>query len=131
MDLYWKAVCAALIALLLSLTLEQYGKSFAVLLSVFSICFLLSYALRFFEPIIDFFTKLESLGNLNGTILHVLLKAFGVGLTGEISASVCIDAGNNALGKGIQLLTNAAIFFLSVPVFLVFLDLIQQILTAG
>ena len=41
---------------------------------------------------------------------------------------VCKDAGNESMGKSMQLLGSAAILYLSVPLFAALLELLQKIL---
>lgn len=128
MEIYWKAIGAALVTLILSLALERQGKDFSLLLTLAVSGMLAIAAARFLEPVLDFLSRLENLADWNTDILLTLLKILGIGLTGELSASVCSDGGSAALGKGIRLLSNAAIFYLSIPVYSVFLELIQELL---
>lgn len=101
---------------------------FSLLLSLLTCCIVMLAALTFFRPVLDFLNRLQALGNLNQDILTLLMKILGVGMTGEIAASVCTDAGETALGKGMLFLANAAIFFLSVPIFSSLTDLLQKML---
>ena len=71
---------------------------------------------------------LEELGDINNGLLLTLLKILGIGLTGEIASSVCDDGGSSSLGKGIRMLSNAAVFYLSVPVFSSVIDLIRLLI---
>lgn len=128
MDFFWKAIGAALIAVILALLLEPQSKNFTIVLTVVVTGMIATVAAQFFEPVLDFMTRLEKLGDINHSILLILMKIIGVGLAGEISAAVCKDAGNTSLEKSLCFLTNAAIFYLSVPIFSMLIDLIQQIL---
>ena len=76
----------------------------------------------------EFLRELEGLGDLQGDILRILLKAAGIGLVTEIAAMVCSDAGNGSLGKSLQTMGGCVILYLSLPVFRSFLDLIREIL---
>ena len=69
------------------------------------------------------------MADLQQGMLYALLKVFGIGMSGEIAASVCADAGNTSLVKGIRFLSNAAILYLSIPIFSSLMDLIRQILS--
>lgn len=61
-------------------------------------------------------------------MLGLLLKAVGIGLVSQIAGAVCTDAGNGALARQLQLLGNAAILYLSLPLFSGLLELLQEIL---
>ena len=80
------------------------------------------------EPVLDFLRELETLGDLQGDMLGILLKAVGIGLVSEIAGLVCTDAGNGSLGKTLQMLGSAVILYLSLPIFTAMLELIREIL---
>lgn len=128
MDFFYKTLGAALVSALLSLMLERQNRDFSLLVTLAASCMVLMAAAKLLDPVITFLGKLEALGSLSSEMLLALIKIFGIGMAGEIAASVCTDAGNSSLGKGLQFLTNAAIFYLSIPVFSSLTDIILQIL---
>ena len=128
MGLFWKAAGAVLIAVVLGLSLGKQEKDFAVLLTLAVCCMVMAIAVSYLEPVLDFLRELEALGDLQGDMLGILLKAVGIGLVAEIAGMVCIDAGNGSLGKQLQMLGSAAILYLSIPIFSALLSLIQEIL---
>lgn len=128
MGLFWKAAGAVLIAVVLGLSLGKQEKDFAVLLTLAVCCMVMAIAVSYLEPVLDFLRELEALGDLQGDMLGVLLKAVGIGLVAEIAGMVCTDAGNGSLGKQLQMLGSAAILYLSIPIFSALLSLIQEIL---
>lgn len=128
MDLYWKALGGALVAIILALALEKQGKDFSLLITVSVSVMIAAIAAGFLSPVTDFLGRLETLGDLNEAMLAELLKVLGIGLTGEIASSVCTDAGNSSVAKCIRFLANAAITYLSLPIYTSLIDLIQQIM---
>ena len=60
--------------------------------------------------------------------IEILMKATGIGIVTEIANMVCKDAGNESMGKSMQLLGSAVILYLSMPLFQVLIDLLQKIL---
>lgn len=128
MGLFWRATGLLLVALVLGLTLEREGKQFAILLTATACCMVAGAAVEYLEPVVAFLRQLEDLGQLPQQMLGILLKVVGIGLTAQIAAMVCSDAGNAALGKQLQLLSTAAILYLSLPLFSGLLGLIQEIL---
>ena len=128
MGLFWKAAGAVLIAVVLGLSLGKQEKDFAVLLTLAVCCMVMAIAVSYLEPVLDFLRELEALGDLQGDMLGVLLKAVGIGRGAEIAGMVCTDAGNGSLGKQLQMLGSAAILYLSIPIFSALLSLIQEIL---
>lgn len=128
MDIFWKTLGAALISTILVLVLERQNRDFSLLVTLAASIMIAIAAGKLLEPVIDFLGELEDLGNLSGDMLLCLIKVFGIGMTGEIASSVCSDAGNSSLGKGLRFLTNAAILYLSIPIFSSLTDLFLQIL---
>lgn len=123
-----KAAAGALIAAMLGIILQRQGKEYALVLvlavSVMGACL----ALTYIRPVISFLEQLSDLGNLDGEILKILLKAVGVGLIGEIAGTICADSGNASLGKMLQLLSAAVILWLSLPILQQVMDLIGDVL---
>ena len=126
MDLFWKAAAALLISLILKQTVTQKDLSLVFTVTVTVMTGLLF--LRYLEPILDFLKKLESMGDLQGNMLQILLKALGISLICRILETLCRDSGNASLGLAVQMLGTAVILWLSLPVFNFFLDMIQKIL---
>ena len=71
---------------------------------------------------------LEELSGLDGDMVAILLKATGIGIVAEIANLVCKDAGNESMGKSLQLLGSAVILYLSIPLFTALIDLLQKVL---
>lgn len=123
-----KAAAGALIAAILGVILQRQGKEYALILvlavSVMGLCLALSYL----KPVLSFLERLQVIGNLNSEMLGILCKAVGIGLLGEMTATVCMDSGNASLGKMLQLLSAAVILWLSLPIMEQVIDLIEEVL---
>lgn len=128
MTLFWKAAAGALVTVVLGLALGKQEKDISLLLTMAVCAMVAVIAISYLEPMLDFLRRLEALGDLQGDMLGILMKAMGIGLVSEIAGMICTDAGNAALGKAMQILGSAAILYLSLPIFTALIDLIQQIL---
>ena len=128
MDLFWKTVGAALISAILTSLLERQNRDYSIMLTVAASAMVSIAAAKLMEPVLSYLGQLEALGNLSSDLLLSLIKVFGIGMTGEIAASVCNDAGNTSLGKELRFLANAAILYVSVPIYASLTDLFLQIL---
>ena len=116
-----------LLAVVLGLSLGKQ-KDIGVLLTMAVCCMVAMIAISYLEPVLDFLRELDTLGDLQGDMLGILLKAVGIGLVSEIAGLVCTDAGNGSLGKTLQMLGSAVILYLSLPIFTAMLELIREIL---
>ena len=128
MTLFWKTLGLAMMALLLALVVGKREKDFGLLLTLAACCALAAAAAEYLEPVVDFFRELEDTAGLSPELLGQLLKALGIGLVVELAGAVCADAGNGALAKQLQILGNAAIAYLSLPILSGLLILIREIL---
>ena len=124
--LQWAAV--VLIGLILSLVLGKQSKDMSLLLTL-AVCVLVCLgALEFLEPVTELIRELRRLSGLDSEAISILLKATGIGLLSELAGLLCADAGENALGKVLQILSNAAILWLSIPLFRKIIEMIGEVL---
>lgn len=128
MDIYLKSTAGVLIGTILCLFLSKSGKDFSLLLSVAICALVLTGTMFFFEPILEFFQKLQNIANLDRDFLNIVIKAVGIGLSAEIASLICADSGYAAMGKTIQLIASAAILWISIPLLNSLIDTLQIIL---
>ena len=122
----WTAM--VLTGLVLSLVVGKQAKDFGILLTL-AVCVIVCLgAMEFLEPVTALMADLRRLGRLDSEAVEILLKAAGMGLLGELAATLCTDAGEGALGKVLHLMTNAAILWLSLPLFRQILTMIEEVL---
>lgn len=128
MTAFWQGAAAVLLTVILGLALGKQGKEAGLLLTLAVCCMVGCLAMTYLSPVIAFLQQLREVGQLDGGMLEILLKAVGIGLIGEIAALICADSGNGALGKALQLLSAAVILWLSIPLLTQLLELLQEIL---
>ena len=126
MGLYWKAAGAVMLAVVMMLMLRRQEIALVLGLAVCAMAAIA--AMDYLQPVKELLDSLCVLGDLDGTLMAVLLKAVGIGLVTEIAGLVCADSGNASLGKILQLLGTAVVLWLSIPLFQALLELIQEIL---
>ena len=130
MDVVLKAIAGVLVAVVLGISMGKQGKDITLLLTILVCCMILTVAITFLQPVIDLIDHLQSLGQLDAEMVHILLKALGIGLLSEIACLICSDAGNASLGKAIHILTACVILWISIPLLNKLLELIDAILGA-
>lgn len=110
------------------MVLGRQSRDMSLLLTL-AVCVLVCLgALEFLEPVTALLRELRQLGELDSEAVSILLKAAGIGLLSELAGLLCADAGENALGKVLQILSNAAILWLSLPLFRQIIGLIGEVL---
>ncbi|MBR7123180.1 MAG: hypothetical protein IKC95_06985 [Oscillospiraceae bacterium] len=130
MDTFIKASGGVLIALVLYLVLVKQGKDISLLLTLTVCCMVTAVAIGYLKPVVSFINSLQIIGNLDDTMLIIILKAVGIGLLSEIIGLVCADAGNAALGQTLKILAGAVILWLSLPLFHNLIELVEEILVS-
>ena len=131
MDIFFKAVSGVVITLIIYLILSKQNKDLSLLITIATCCIIATVAISYFEPVVAFIEKLQSLGRIDQTYLKVILQSVGVGLLSEITSLICNDSGNAALGKSLQVLSVIVITCISLPLFQKLIELIEElILTA-
>jgi stage III sporulation protein AD len=128
MDIFWKVIGGSLIALVLGLVLKKRNPDVSVLLDLLVCGMLLAIAMVFLSPILDYLKQLAQIGGLDSEKLEILMKATALGLLSQIASMLCTDAGNSALGKGIEIAAACAILWISLPLLTALTDLIKDTL---
>lgn len=128
MSVFLKATACVLVCVVLCLTLSKQTKDLSTLLALAVCCIVMTAAVTYLEPVVSFFGKLQTIGDLDRDMLRILLKAVGMGFLAEIAALICTDAGNAALGKALKLLASAVILWISLPLFDSLIELVEEIL---
>lgn len=125
---YIRFAAVVLIGLVLSLVVGRQSKDMSLLLTL-AVCVLVCVgAMGFLEPVVEFLRQIRRMGELDSEAVSILLKSAGIGLLSELAGLLCADAGENALGKALQILSSAAILWLSLPLFQQVLTLIEGVL---
>ena len=128
MSVFLKAVAGVLTAVILWLSFNKENKGISVLLTLVVCTMVISVAAAFLRPIIDFIHEIQFLGELDEDLLSIVLKVVGIGLLTEISMMICKDAGNETMGKPLQILSSTVVIWMSIPVFERLLTLLDNIL---
>ena len=128
MTLFLKVSGAVLLSIILVLALKSNAKEVSAVLAISVICLTALAALNYLRSVLDFIMKLEQLGELDESMIEILLKVTGIGIITEVTNLVCKDAGNESMGKAVQLLGTSVILYLSMPLFYALIELLQKIL---
>lgn len=125
---YLRWAAAVLIGLILSLVISKQSKDMSLLLTL-AVCVLVCLgALEFLEPVTELLRELRRLGGLDSEAVSILMKAALIGLLSELMGLVCADVGEGALGKALQILSNAAVLWLSIPLLRQLITMVGEVL---
>lgn len=125
---YLRLLGAVLIGLILTLVLGKQARDMSTLLSL-AVCVLVGIGvMEFWKPVMEFLQDLRRLGELDNSAVSILLKCAGIGIVSELAGLICADAGQSALAKILQLCSNAAVLWLSLPLFQQIVEMIGEVL---
>lgn len=128
MEKFLQVLAGVLLTVVLGIAISRQNKDITLLLTTAACCMVVTAAAGYLRPVMDLVGELQILGDLDPKMMQSILKAVGICLLAEISALICTDAGNAALGKAIQLLASAVVLWLSLPLISGLLDMVQRIM---
>lgn len=128
MSVFIKTCGSVLLALILILFLGNKNKDLSMVLGLAMCAMVTIGAMEYLRPVLDFVGQLENLIGHDHSLIRILLKVSGIGLICEIASLVCADSGCGSLGKSIKLMGSAVILWLSLPLYAMLAELMQEIL---
>ncbi|MBQ7345644.1 MAG: hypothetical protein IJW45_06235 [Oscillospiraceae bacterium] len=128
MERFWQGAALVLLTVIIGAALGKQRDDIGSLLVLTVCCMIVGIAISYITPVIGFIQQLRTLAQLDDQMLEILLKIVGIGMVGEIASMICVDSGNSALGRSLQLLSTAVILWMSLPMLQKLLDLLQDIL---
>ena len=128
METFLQATGLVLVGVILALVVGKNSREMGLLLSLAVCTGLCLSAAGYLTAMTDFLGEIRLLAGLDREFLGILLKCAGIGFLAEIASLICSDAGQSAMGKAIQLLSNAAVIFLSLPLLRRMLELLEEVL---
>ena len=128
MDDFWKTTALVLLTVILSLSLDKTERDISAVMGIVALCIAACAAVTILNPVLNYLVELQRLFHLPDDLISILMKAAGIALVAELSASICADAGNASLGKMLQILGGAAVLTLSVPMFRTLMTIIKEMI---
>ena len=128
MDDFWKTTALVLLTVILSLSLDKMERDISAVMGIVALCIAACAAVTILNPVLNYLVELQRLFHLPDDLISILMKAVGIALVAELSASICADAGNASLGKMLQILGGAAVLTLSVPMFRTLMTIIKEMI---
>ena len=126
MEWYLKIAATVLVAVVLCIVLSKQGKDISILLSLAVCCIILASAETYLRAVLDFVVRLTQIGNLHGEMIQILIRIAGIGIVSRIAGFICTDAGNQTLGKALQVITTITVLYLSLPLLEEMISIIEM-----
>lgn len=126
MAVFIKVLGISLAAAVISQVVEQKAMTAVLLLGACIAAAIL--AMELLRPLTELFSQVQGMTSLPGTYLEILLKVLAVGISSELSAELCKEAGAGALGKIVRFSGAALILNVTLPVYTQLLELLQNLM---
>ena len=123
-----KLTALALTAALLALVVKKQSPELALALTLCACALGAGLVLSGLRPVLELASSLGRRAELDGTLTAPLWKCLGLTLLTELAASVCADAGQNALAKLVELGGGILCVVVSLPLLQAVLALIEELL---
>lgn len=128
MDIFLKVTAGILVATIVTLAISKQSADISLLVTILVCCMAVIAAVNYIKPVINFMERLVSIGQIEGEVFSILLKTTGIGFISQITSMICVDAGNQTLGKTLQFVATAVILYLCIPLLEKVLILIETVL---
>ena len=115
-----------IIAVIFSTILRKSNKELALILSIAACVLIALLLLNLAKPLLDFLSKLRTLSGLEQGMMAALLKTIGIGLLTQICATLCADAGENAVAGLIEVCGSLLAMYVSLPLLEAVLDMVES-----
>lgn len=117
-------LAGVLLAVMLKKEKSEYGMLIALLVCVFIFTFVISKI----EIVLAFVARLEAMLSIDSSYVALILKMIGIAYVAGFAIDVCKDAGYAAIGSQIETFAKISILVVSLPVLLMFLEVIGKLL---
>ena len=123
-----KISAVALVGALLALILKKQAPEHAMLVTVACGAVLLLFALDLFGTLAQYWDRLAARIPYTEEIAGPLFKATGIAIIAHLSAELCRDCGQSALGAKVELAGTAACIVVMIPLAEMVFDLVDTML---
>ncbi len=126
MELFLQAAVIAVVTVVLTSLLKKSNQELALLLTIAACVLIGLFLMRLAEPVVEFLSKLRNLAGLDKELMTPMVKTIGVGLLTQISATVCADAGENAIAKLVEVCGGVLALYVALPLLQAVIDMVER-----
>ena len=126
MELFLQAAVIAIVTVVLTAMLKKTNRELALLLSLAACVLIGVFLTQLAEPIVTFLLKLRDLAGLDNALMTPMLKTIGIGLLTQLSATICADAGENAIAKLVEVCGGLLALYVALPLMEAVIDMVEK-----
>jgi len=123
-----KIAMIGIVGVFLAIPLKSYKAEYSMLVSIGTCICIFVYLITKLEIVVDYIEHIESVLNLDGNYIKMLIKMIGITYIAQFSSEICKDAGYQSIGTQIEMFGKVSILFVSMPLMLALLQTIGEFL---
>ena len=128
MELAFQVAAAAIIGSILCSVLRRGAPVYAYLTSILLSIALVMACARLLSPVLSFFSSLQSLTGLESALLAPVYKVIAIGALTQIAGGFCVDAGEQALSRIVELCGMALALYTALPLAETALEMLRTLI---
>ena len=123
-----KIIGIGIIAVILAVMMKSYRPEISVGISIVTVAVLFLLISPQLKSVMIFFIDIAEKIGVEMQYIIIVIKVIGVAYLAQISAEICKDAGENAIGTKIELGGKIIIITLSMPVIYRLLEVVSEVI---
>ena len=128
MEPLFRALALAIVGCTFILLLKPKAAEIGLMLSIGVSVLVFVLGIELLRGIFDFIHLLQTATNLSPDMIGPVMKVVGIGIVSRISADVCKDAGQTAIGNVVELIGTITALFVSLPLMQTVFQMIGRLL---
>ena len=121
-----KIACLGMAGMMTGLLMKEMKSPFAVPVSLITCVLIAFFTLHRLEIVVDIRQSMEQMTSLKTAWFQILMKIAGIAYLTDISASLCKDAGYQAIAGQIELFGKLSVLAVSSPVILALMETVSS-----
>lgn len=123
-----KIALLGLIAAMVAVQFKGKRPEYSLYISISACLIIFALGVTKIKSIMAILEKIENYISISPTYIAILLKMIGITYIAEFSASLCKDAGHDALSNQISIVGKLTILSMSMPIIVSLLDTMREFL---
>ncbi len=123
-----KIALVAIAGMTLAIVVGGMRRDISIWITIVSGIIIFFFGISKFEYVVDMFHELTEYTGISETYIKIIFKMIGIAYLSEFTASICKDAGQNAIAGQVDFFGRISMIVVSLPVLKSLLETIGELL---
>lgn len=123
-----KIALVAIVGMSLAVFVGGMRREISIWITIACGIIIFFFGIRKFQYVVDMFQGLTNYIGINETYIKIILKMIGIAYLSEFTATICRDAGQNAIAGQVDFFGKISMIVVSLPVLQSLLETIGEVL---